>query len=957
MTSATQPMMQTAPESVSNGPISLDQPGMAWKVEAGHVDIFMARIRASGEPGARTHVARVEAGGAVFGIDASAVTGRWMAIAQPGAEARMARMQRDALADPHASLESWTLCLSKAAMDGQEPKECHLIETGGTVELPMEPLPVSGKEPVVWVRHVRGEAKLFGKAELVLNGEYSFPLARPAWMEEEPRNVVETASTEQAVASGQAWSGLDVFHSVIFQALVRDREGAELKERARIAKRRDEDEARVDQSMRRLMAPLSGSGESEPMSGVRHPLVRACEAIGRVQHITFVPPAEVLRGMPMRDPVRAICRSSGVRARRVALEESWYREEGMPLLAFRESDEQPLALLPRGNRYYLWDPVEGTQTKVTEALAATLQPFAYAFYRPFHPRPVTLKYLCLFGLSGAWRETILVLALGLIGGAMGMVMPLLTANVFDTIIPGAQRQRMLETALFLLAATLASTMLNLTRDFTFVRIETKVESKVQAAIFDRLLSLPARFFRSYSSGELAERSEAIGSIRKMLTGSAMSALFSGIFSVFNFFLLFRFSLYLAFAALVLTAIQVLALVICGFFYLRVQRRIIAAQIRVSGLMLQLIRGIAKFRVSGTERRAFSAWSGAASEIWSESIRSSRIANALGVFNAAFSLITSIGIYFLTGALMSQPEGLKLSTGSFIAFGAAYGTFSGSFIQLAQVAIGLLAAVPVYQSAKPILEAIPETDPSKPMAGDLTGKIEISRVTFRYREDGPPILKDISVSITPGQFVAFVGASGSGKSTIFRILLGFEKPESGTVFFDGQDISTLDIASIRQQMGVVLQNSTVFSGDMFQNIVCSAPYTLDQAWEAARMAGFEQDLKNMPMGMHTIVGDGGAGLSGGQRQRLMIARAIVGKPRILMFDEATSALDNHTQAIVSRSLEGLRSTRVVIAHRLTTVMKADRIFVVDKGAIVQSGTYEELMAQPGPFTELAKRQLT
>lgn len=279
------------------------------------------------------------------------------------------------------------------------------------------------------------------------------------------------------------------------------------------------------------------------------------------------------------------------------------------------------------------------------------------------------------------------------------------------------------------------------------------------------------------------------------------------------------------------------------------------------------------------------------------------------------------------------------------------------MQLVQIAMGLVSIVPVYKSAKPILDAVPETDPSKPLAHDLTGKIELSHVNFRYRSDGPLILKDITLSIAPGEFVAFVGPSGAGKSTIFRMLLGFEKPDSGTIFYDGQDMSTLDIASIRQQMGVVLQNSTVFNGDIFQNIVCSAPYTLDQAWEAARMAGFEDDLKNMPMGMHTIVGDGGAGLSGGQRQRLIIARAIVGKPRLLMFDEATSALDNQTQAIVSRSLENMRATRVVIAHRLTTVMKADRIFVIDKGEVVQCGTYEELINQPGAFAELAKRQLT
>ncbi len=241
-------------------------------------------------------------------------------------------------------------------------------------------------------------------------------------------------------------------------------------------------------------------------------------------------------------------------------------------------------------------------------------------------------------------------------------------------------------------------------------------------------------------------------------------------------------------------------------------------------------------------------------------------------------------------------------------------------------------------------------------GELTGNIEVNHVIFRYREGTPLVLRDISLSIPPGQFVAIVGPSGSGKSTLFRMLLGFEKPESGSVYFDGQDLAGLDLQAVRRQIGVVLQSGRLFTGDIFSNIVGAAPLTIDDAWEAARMAGLEDDIKNMPMGMHTVVSEGGGGLSGGQRQRLLIARAIVNKPRILLFDEATSALDNRTQAIVSSSLESLQTTRVVIAHRLSTILHADRIFVIDKGVIAQCGTYEELIGQPGLFAEMSRRQL-
>jgi ABC-type bacteriocin/lantibiotic exporter with double-glycine peptidase domain len=230
------------------------------------------------------------------------------------------------------------------------------------------------------------------------------------------------------------------------------------------------------------------------------------------------------------------------------------------------------------------------------------------------------------------------------------------------------------------------------------------------------------------------------------------------------------------------------------------------------------------------------------------------------------------------------------------------------------------------------------------------------VTFRYATDGPPVLEKVSFRARPGAFVALVGPSGSGKSTMLRLLLGFETPESGSVHLDAQDLAALDLQAVRRQMGVVLQAGKLSAGSIYQNIVGSSPYTLDDAWEAARSSGFDEDIRQMPMGMHTMVMEGGSGLSGGQRQRLMIARAIVAKPRILLFDEATSALDNRTQSVVTESLARLRATRVVIAHRLSTVIKADQIHVVEAGRVVENGTYEELMAHDGPFAKLAARQL-
>jgi ATP-binding cassette subfamily C protein len=393
----------------------------------------------------------------------------------------------------------------------------------------------------------------------------------------------------------------------------------------------------------------------------------------------------------------------------------------------------------------------------------------------------------------------------------------------------------------------------------------------------------------------------------------------------------------------------------GWIQLQVERPLNELRGKLSGRVLQLINGVARFRVSATESRAFATWAADFSEQRRLTNRARIIANRIAVFNAAFPVLACAAIFFFAAQPMLT-TGHTLGTGSFMAFQAAFLQTLMCVIELSACTLAVMSVVPLYERARPILTALPEEAAAQNQVPELDGRLELSHVSFRYKPDRPLILDDISLSVRAGEFVAFVGPSGCGKSTLFRLLLGFERPESGSISYDGLELSTLDAAAVRRQAGVVLQNSTLFSGDIFTNIVGSMLLTLDDAWEAARMSGLDTDIEAMPMGMHTMVGEGGAGLSGGQRQRLMIARALVHRPRILLLDEATSALDNQTQAIVSQALDRLRATRLVIAHRLSTVMRADRIVVLEKGRIVQQGRYEELLGVPGMFQELAKRQL-
>jgi NHLM bacteriocin system ABC transporter ATP-binding protein len=409
---------------------------------------------------------------------------------------------------------------------------------------------------------------------------------------------------------------------------------------------------------------------------------------------------------------------------------------------------------------------------------------------------------------------------------------------------------------------------------------------------------------------------------------------------------------LALLAVVLVFIAAAATMAVGLVRVRYQRKITDLQGKISGLILQIVTGITKFRLAGAENRAFTLWARTFSQQKQLSVRARMASNYLVVFNSMFPVFAAMLLF----AAVNGSQTLGSSTGSFLAFYAAFTMFMASALELSIAVVTIYTLMPFYERAKPIFQTLPEVDDSKSDPGELTGHIEVGHISFRYKADGPLVLRDVSFEVNRGEFVALVGGSGSGKSTLFRMLLGFETPESGAIFYDGQDMSGLDLRAVRRQLGVVLQNSQLMSGSIFSNIVGQTGFTVDDAWEAARMAGLDQDIKAMAMGMHTVVGEGGSTFSGGQRQRLLIARAIVTKPRIMFFDEATSALDNKTQAVVSQSLEKLDATRIVIAHRLSTIINADRIIVLERGQVQETGTYRELMNQKGLFAELAKRQL-
>ncbi|MEL7333256.1 MAG: NHLP bacteriocin export ABC transporter permease/ATPase subunit, partial [Cyanobacteria bacterium J06560_2] len=507
----------------------------------------------------------------------------------------------------------------------------------------------------------------------------------------------------------------------------------------------------------------------------------------------------------------------------------------------------------------------------------------------------------------------------------------------------------------LLAIAFGRTCFQFAQAIAAMRIEASSDAVLQAAVWDRLLKLHPSFFRDYATGDLQARVSSVNAIRRKLSGTALDAILSGAFALLNLGLLFYYSSKLAVLALFVALLVVSVTLVSGVLLLKKQRPLLELDGEIYGLMVQLINGVSKLRIAGAEPRAFAQWGEKYRKQLQLDVSTLRLEDAVDVFNTAMPTLTAIGMFAIATTLVNPIEG-GLSSGTFLAFNAAFAIFISGATSLSQTVIEVLEVVPLWMRSQPILTATPETDTQKADPGRLTGRICLDSVTFRYREDGPLILSDVTVDAHPGEFIALVGPSGSGKSTVLRLLLGFETPQAGTVYYDHQDVCGLNITAVRRQLGVVLQNGSINAGSLFENISGGALITTDDAWRAAKMAGFAEDIESFPMGMHTVISEGGSNLSGGQRQRLMIARALALDPKILLLDEATSALDNRTQAIVSESLDRLNVTRIVVAHRLSTIRNADRIYVIKAGRVVQQGNFDELAAQEGTFKQLIKRQM-
>lgn len=646
-----------------------------------------------------------------------------------------------------------------------------------------------------------------------------------------------------------------------------------------------------------------------------------------------------------------LLRPHGIMRRTVTLSKGWYKDAVGAMLGVRKSNGEIIALIPTGLSGYSYTDTEtGKRVKINRKNQELFEEEAIAFYKPLPLKklgiPDLMRYI-LGTLSPA--DFVLIGASTLMITLIGMLSPKLNNLLFSTVIEEGSIRLLIAITVFMICVSISSLLIDGVKSLIMARINTKMSISVQAATMSRVLSLPADFFKNYGSGELSARAQYINSLCDMLVSALLSTGLTSVFSLVYISQIFVYAPALVVPSLIITLVTVAFSVISAFVQMKISKRQMELSSKESGMSYALVSGVQKIKLSGAEKRAFARWGSLYAEQARLSYNPPAFIKINGVISTAISLVGTLAMYYF--AVSSG-----VSVADYYAFNTAYGMVSGAFMSLAGIALTVAQIKPIMDMVKPILDAVPEISEGKQMITRVSGGIELNNVSFRYNENMPLVVDDLSLKIRPGQYVAIVGATGCGKSTLMRLMLGFETPQKGAVYFDGKDISTVDLKSLRRNIGVVMQNGKLFSGDIFSNITISAPWlTMDDAWRAAELSGIAEDIRRMPMGMHTIISEGSGGVSGGQRQRLMIARAIAPKPRILMFDEATSALDNLTQKTVSESLDGLKCTRIVIAHRLSTIKQCDRIIVLDKGKIIEDGKFDELIEKDGYFAELVARQ--
>ena len=953
-----------------NLPVKLDDPDSVWFIDQGAVNLFLAELKDGVEQAAPQHLLRRESGWLLPGVAPDQPEGdedNTLSIIAKGLPGTiLKRLPASLLSRVHPAelaeqTDTWLIAIAEtlSRFASPLPRPTALAEPGRTQTL--APCTLSVRRGVVWVSEPPRGASLFmgivDPAELAeASGPHDavIPLTRTSWLALFDEATLTGLSTETLAEQGTLLPALASFHAVAFSLERLNRRLVVVDdvnlERARTTSRRTAEKAARQRLFNIYDLPIDRDASVEDTA-----LADALQLIGRHEGIDFKIPARAgLSDSPVG--LVEVLDASGLRARRVRFkaEGSWWRGDSNAMLAFRAEDGQPVALLPgMFGRYREIDPVSKRSRRVTADRAGALEGEAWMFYRPLPPENVKLADLLRIALRGSAADLARLVIAGLPYGMIKLLPALALGFVANEILAGGSTGTLYTVAVALAAFGLLGALLHLFQSTAMMRLEGRSASRVEAAFWDRLMRLPSSILHRHPAGDLAMSGMTFQNLRDGLRGTVANSFLSIIFLLPVFGVIFFYDATLGLITLVFSLASLLVAVVLGLRQISPYGRMISAARRVAGRLFQLVGGISKLRMDNAEGSAYAIWARDYREQKRAEIELGALEGHSRAFGAALPFFAGGVLLFAVAATGDR----NIPVGDFLVVYTVFIVFQSAIARLGESFGAIAAILPAFEQMRPLLSAVPETVTEGEPVEYLGGEILFDRISFRYDPDGPLILDDVTIHARPGEFIAIAGESGAGKSTLFRLALGIDWPAAGAVYYDGRDLRHLNLKQVRRKIGAVPQSVGLHPQDLWDNLVSHHDAVgTEEVWAAARTAEVEAQIRDMPMGMMTMVGASGSVLSGGESQRITIARSVIGSPRIMLLDEATNWLDNENQAKVMRNLADLTSTRLIIAHRLSTLEQADRIYVLQGGKVVQSGTFNELKEVDGVFKELIKRQI-
>ncbi len=951
-----------------NLPVELDDPDSVWYIDSGSVNLFLVEFESGSERAAPQHLLTREAGAILPGVtpDVQDEDTTLSVVAKGSPGTLLQRIPTSSLTEIRPSevaeqIDSWVLEITDklSRYVSRQPRPTALAVPGRTRTY--APCILSVRRGVVWVSQPPRGISLFmdviDPIEHPPNRERNdaaIPLTHASWLSLLDEVTFTEVSTEALVRQELLLPSLDAFHTIAFALERLNRQLAVVDdanlERARTTSRRTAERAARQRLFNIYDLPIDRDSSVEDRA-----LGEALELVGKHQGIKFNIPT---RSGSADSPVGLVdvLDASGVRARRVKLktEDNWWRGDSNAMLAFRREDSRPVALLPSTfGRYRQVDPVNKRSVRINASRAVELLDEAWLFYPPLPSGNVESSDLLKIAFHGSSADLVRLVLAGLPGGLIKLLPALALGFATNHIITGGAVGVLYVLAVSLGGFGLLAALLHVYQNTAMMRLEGRSASRLEAAFWDRLMRLPPSVLHRHPSGDLAMSGMTFQNLRDGMQGVVADSLLSIIFLLPVFGVVFFYDKTLGLVTLSFSLASVLVTLVLGLRQIAPYGRMISAVRHVSGRLFQIIGGISKLRVENAEGSAF--------DIWARDYREQKRAELeLGLLEGHARAFGTALPFFAAGvilyAVLTQ-GGRTVPIGDFLVVYTVFLTFQHAITRLGESFGSVAGMLPAFQQMRPILSAIPDSESEGDSVDYLSGDILFDHVSFRYDPEGPLVLDDVSIQAHPGEFVAIAGESGAGKSTLFRLALGLDRPTAGAVYYDGRDLRHLNLKQLRRKIGAVPQSVGLHPQDLWDNLVSHhQDANTDEVWRAARVAEIEDEIKNMPMGMMTMVGTSGAVLSGGESQRITIARSVMGSPKIMLFDEATNWLDNENQAEVMQNLTTLTSTRLVIAHRLSTLEQADRIYVLQGGKVVQSGSFNSLLEVDGVFKDLVRRQL-